>query len=234
MPDENVEQEVVNPDLAEAMEESAASEAQETEPVTQEQAETQEQKGDVPFHEHPRFKEIIDEKNWYKKQLEESYQRQQPPAQQTQQPQKPEYSNMTPDEERFWRAVDERAAIKAKEQFEKLNPTINAGLQEIASMKVQQFRASHPDIKADSPDEMAIAGRIKVGYNPEDAYWSVMGPRGVQRAKETAMKTVQQKNIQKKQANVERSPSVNSGKVAPQGSFRDTAGKYVDEYLKGL
>jgi hypothetical protein len=218
MADEQDVQQDSSPALEAAMEASAASEqqTQQSQTETAEQAVTEEQTVEQPVQTeeqkvpYTRFQEVNQEKNWYKQQLEQQLANQQQMPQQIQQPppQQNQYANMTPEEERFWRAVDERAAKVANEQFQKVTPLFNTGLQEIASMKVQQFRQAHPDIKPNSPEEVEIASRIQTGYDPNDAYWSVMGPRGVQRAENMAVKKVQQKIVQKRQANVESSAGV--------------------------
>lgn len=217
-----------SPELQAAMEESAASEQQTqgTETPTPQQGESQEQEkqpeGEVPFHEHPRFKEVIDEKNWYKQQLEQQLAQQQQPVQQTQTPQNP-YQGMTPEEERFMRFRDDQTKKIVQGEMRKVNPMLQAGLQEIASMKVEQFRRDHPDIKPNSPDEVEIANKIKMGYNPNDAYWSVKGPKGVQQAEATAQKKAQQRLQQKRQANVESSPGVSAtSQPKPDETIQET------------
>ena len=193
---------------------------QDTQTLPAEKSESQEQTQQqeteqAPFHEHPRFKELVEEKNWYKRKVDELIQRQQqPPAQPYfQQPLPPDpYANMTPEEKVFWQKVDERATLKAKEMVSQIQPVIDAGRMELAQMKVSQFRQEHPDIKPNSPEEMAIAEKIQMGYIPDDAYFSVMGPRGIRVAEDKAKQQVKQKIEAKKQANVEnRSLSANAG-----------------------
>jgi tRNA splicing ligase len=111
---------------------------------------------------------------------------------------------MTPEEEKFWRAVDERAERKARQLFESsVNPQLQLGAAELARIKVAEFRRSHPDVKPNSPEEMEIARKINSGYDIDDAYWSIMGPRGIKNAETQATKKVQQQMSAKKQANVE-------------------------------
>jgi hypothetical protein len=176
---------------------------------TQGQEEQQTEEARVPYS---RFKDVVEEKNWYKQQLEQRLSQQQP--QQQQQPATNPYAGMTPEEERFWRAVDERARMQAAEQFKQIAPVIDAGRQELATMKVQQFRNAHPDIKPDSPEEIAIAEKINAGYPPEDAYKLVMWDRRVAQAEKQANSVVKQKIEAKKQANVEQS-SIPQGTTAP-------------------
>jgi hypothetical protein len=172
--------------------------------VVQEQAEVQEEEGRIPYS---RFKEKVDEANWLKQQLELRLQQEQA-QRQFQQPTQNPYAGMTPEEERFWRAVDERARKIAQEETKQISPMLEAGVRELTNMKVQQFRQTHPDIKTNSPEEMEIAQRIKQGYTPEDAYWSVMGPRGIRVAEEKGKQQAKQQIAAKKAANVETSSGV--------------------------
>lgn len=235
-----------SPELTEALAKSSAAEEQqeqqepqtpETETPTPQQGETQEQeeqpeetKEETPFHEHPRWQEVQREKEWYKQQMERMIEQKE--SQQTpppQQPQESNYQNMTPEEERFWRAVDDRAAKIANREVQKMNPMLDAGLREIAEMKVSQFRKDHPDIKSNSPEEVQIASRIQQGYLPNDAYWSVMGPQGIQKAVEKGKQQVKRKTEMKKQANVENSPSVSS---SSQPTPKETIEQTFERFLK--
>lgn len=186
-----------------------AQEAQGTEAAS-EKTESQEQ--NVPFNEHPRFKELIEERNWYRQQLEKVNQiRQQP---QSQQPTTDEYAGMTPEEERFWRAVDKRAERIAEQKIQRVNPMLDAGIRELTNLKVQQFRDAHKDIKPNSPEELQIAQKINQGYLPEDAYRAVMWDRKVADAEKQANSNVKQRIEAKKQANVEQT-SIPLGGVPP-------------------
>jgi len=227
---QDVKQVEESPTLADAMEETAASEQQtEQEQGTPQEPEVQEEEQPVVQTEeqvpYSRFKEVIDQKNeakaredWYRKKLDET------------QPKQPdEKRGNTPEEREFWNAVREEARKVNVEQSGKTNSMLNQGLQEIAAIRVQQFRASHPDIKANSPEEHDIATRINQGYKPDDAYWSVMGPKGVQAAKVQATKKAKQTFTQKRQANME------SNSVAPQlqkGPVRTFEEELADSVMK--
>ena len=167
--------------------------------VNQEQVELQEEEPRIPYS---RFKEKVDETNWYKQQLELQLQRQQS-QQPIQQPTTESYTGMTAEEERFWRAVDARAEKIAEQKIQKVNPMLNAGIRELTILKVQQFRTAHPDIKPNSPEENQIAQKIGQGYLPEDAYRAVMWDRKVADSEKQANQQVKQKTEAKKQANVE-------------------------------
>ena len=182
---------------------------------TPEPAEQQEE-GRIPYS---RFKEKVDEANWYKTQLE---QRLNQPQQPIQQPTTSPYASMTPEEERFWRAVDERAGKIADDRIRQVTPIIEAGRMELAQSKVFQFRQAHPDIKPNSPEEMEIAQRISSGYLPDDAYWAVVGPRGTKVAEEKGKLIVKKQIEAKRQANVESSASVpKQAQPVVKKSFRE-------------
>jgi hypothetical protein len=195
--------------------EALEQQSQDTQTGTGQQPESQEQKQqqvsqqeekfgfDDPRHpDHPRFKQLMDEKRWYQQQLEKVLQERQ--AQQQGQLQDP-YAGMTPEEERFWRAVDHRAEKIAEQKIKQVSPVIDAGRMELAQLKVQQFRTTHPDVKANSPEEVAIAEKIQLGYLPEDAYRAVMWDKVKPQAEQQAKQEAKQKIEAKKQANVEKS-----------------------------
>ena len=70
-------------------------------------------------------------------------------------------------------------------------------------MKVQQFRTQHSDVRPNSPEEVAIAEKIQMGYLPEDAYRSVMWDKKVGEKTEQLNQSNRQKIEAKKSANVE-------------------------------
>jgi len=205
-----------SPALAEAIASSPEAltegKPQGTETGTPQQPESQEQ---VPFNEHPRFKELIDERNWYKQQLEQrlAQQSQQQPQQPTQDP----YVGMTAEEEKFFRMIDARAEKIAEQKLRQISPVIDAGRMELVQMKVQQFRVAHSDIKPNSPEEIAIAEKIQLGYLPEDAYKTVMWDKKVADAEKQGNINVKQRIEAKKQANVEQR-SIPQGGISPTKS----------------
>ena len=203
--------EVEEQQLVPSTEQATPKEAEAIEPVVEEER--------IPYS---RFKDVVDEKNWYKQQMEGILQQRQS-QQQLQQPQTDPYAGMTPEEERFWRAVDDRAKKIAQQELQQIGPVIDAGRMELAQLKVQQFRNQHPDIKENSPEEIQIAQKITMGYAPDDAYWSVLGPKGIRVAEEKGKQQVKQQIEAKKRANVESSASIpKQSQPVPKKSFRDT------------
>lgn len=184
---------------------------QEAQDPTAEQGGTQEklEQSEEPRVPYSRLKEVVDEKNFWR----EKAMQQQPP-QQPQQPTQDPFAGMTPEEEKFFRMIDARAEKIAEAKVRQISPVIDAGRMELAQIKVQQFRDAHPDIKANSPEEVAIAERISNGYLPEDAYKVVMWDNKVAQAEKQG--SINNKKIieAKKQANVEQH-SIPQGGTAP-------------------
>jgi hypothetical protein len=193
-----------------------------------EQPVVEQEEGRIPYS---RFKEKVDEANFYKELLSRQPQAVQPIQQQPVNP----YANMTPEEERFWRAVDERAEKVAERKLSQITPVIEAGRMEIAQSKVAQFRQSHPDIKPNSPEELEIAQRISAGYHPDDAYWAIMGPRGIRVAEEKGKQIVKQQIEAKKKANVGSTTGISQQAVAPSTklSYREYNSKLYDDMMAG-
>lgn len=194
--------------------------------VSQEQPEQQVEESRVPYS---RLKDVVDEKNYWREMAMKQSQIQQP---QLQQPTQDQFAGMTPDEERFWRAVDARAEKIAEGKIRQISPVIDAGRQELATMKVQQFRTTHPDVKPNSPDEIAIAERISSGYLPEDAYRAVMWDYKVANAEKQANTQVKQRIEAKRQANVEQS-SIPQG-ASPPTKDKLTLRQRINKAAEGL
>jgi hypothetical protein len=81
-------------------------------------------------------------------------------------------------------------------------------------MKTAQFRSGHPDIKPNSPEEIAIAERISSGYLPEDAYKAVMWDTKFGDAQGQQEQQNRQKTEAKRQANMEQR-SIPAGNPLP-------------------
>ena len=83
------------------------------------------------------------------------------------------YAGMDPQTAQFYRDMDRRIEAKAKvlaqQQVEGVLQAVNAGRQELASMKIAQFRKENPEIKPGSAEEQAIAGLVGQGYDLDTA-----------------------------------------------------------------
>lgn len=203
----------------------------------QEQTEQQESEN-VPFHKHPRFQELIEENRWLKQNMETIIQQRQA-QQQFQQPNSDPYAGMTPEEEKFHRMIDEKIKQTASRivdsKMQSINPMLEAGAKEIAAIKVQEFRKAHPNIKSGSVEEYEIAKRIseatRFGYSlsSDEAYWAVMGPKGVKVAREEGKQQIKQQIEAKKRANVESASSIPAqAQSAPKRTMRETMGYFWD------
>ncbi len=120
--------------------------------VTPEPEPVQEEEARVPYS---RLKEVVDEKNWFKSQIEQQMAQRQEQLR-FQQPQQDPYQGMTAEEKVFWQGIDQRIEKRAEEiserKIQNIAPMLNAGVAEITMMKVRDFRNAHPDIKVNSPE----------------------------------------------------------------------------------
>jgi hypothetical protein len=185
------------------VQQEAQSVQQESQAPTAQQGETQEQ--NVPFNQHPRFQELIEERNYYREQLSNLIQQRQ---QQPQQPQQaPQEIGNTPEEREFWRMqrqiAREEAMKVASEKEKEISNSIAILTQEITSTRLQDFRNRHPDIKPNSPEERAIAEKVAQRIPLEDAYRIVMYDKKIAEAGKQGVQQSKQQMEAKKQANVE-------------------------------
>jgi hypothetical protein len=240
-------QELVETGQVEGQVDSAATEEQETQEAqtaTAEQAGTQESnvQGDVPFHQHPRWQEVQQEREQLRQQnaqLLELLQKQQTPQTPSQQVQTQRRIDSLidtapdPQTKEFWRSMADiireelGQGISEKEKLFKQEVGHLRGI--LSSMQLSDFRKQFPDVKAGSKEEKEIAGLIQAGLPRNKAYFAVMGEEAVKLAEERGAKKVQQKVHQKRQANTENSPGV--ALTAPQGqdrTFRESAEQIYD------
>ena len=182
--------------------EALEEQTQETQTPPAQEGVTQEpvEESRIPYS---RLKEVVDEKNWYKQQLERKLQESQSQQQFQQPAQPPQELGNTPEEREFYRLQRQIAREEAEKVFGRVTPIIDAGRMELVLMKVQQFRTQHSDVRPNSPEEVAIAEKIQMGYLPEDAYRSVMWDKKVGEKTEQLNQSNRQKIEAKKSANVE-------------------------------
>lgn len=182
-----------------------------------------EQAKEPPFHEHPRWKEVQEERNYWRdlaiKQADTPRQPQAPAPD-------PE-AGMSPEEKVFWqkqRNLAREEALKVAQEREQvfaqqLNQIGNA----VTAISYERFQQIHPDVRPDSPEENAIAQYFKSGVPLEDAYKIVMFDR-LKSEKATQAKTVQANKTQEKlHANLEtRSiPPISGVKEKPPTGYRE-------------
>lgn len=168
---------------------------------------------EVPFHEHPRWKEIQQEKEEAKRraaflegQLQAIQQQQNKPI-----AEEDLYTGLSAEEKVAYQNLDARTKkifmkeIQAREsQYENRIARAEGVIARIAE---KEFRKENPDLEQNSPEEARIAKLIGAGLDAEEAAWAVLGKKRAERAaleKETQLKTKQQAKTQEKiQANLE-------------------------------
>jgi len=210
---ENANEEVVQPQD----EDVSSSETELAEPTAEEGAQ-EEVKQDVPFHEHPRWQELQQERQELREQNQQLLQMIQQQATQRQpitQEQKDELEaklvNLDPASREWMRdlykdmhKITQKELQKAGQQFTEV---INKQNQVIAELQEKDFRRTHQDIPMNSAEERQVADLIKKGIAPDQAAWAVMGPKRVQQAEQKGQAKKSQSTKAKQQANLE-TPSI--------------------------
>ena len=189
-----------------------------------------EQEKVVPYD---RFKEVADEKNYWREQAIAASQRQQP-VQQTQEPSDP-YAGMDAQTKVFWQEVDKRTETKIKAAKEEARrdyqSTIDALSLQTAKIQEKLFRNDAKDVVAGSPEELEIANLVRAGLDLERATWAIMGPKREAAAKSTAQVKQQVKTQLKAQANLETAsmPANNGIPTKERLSFRERLASKMQE-----
>lgn len=192
-----------------------------------------EQKPEVPFNEHPRWQELMEERKFLREQLAAANSRSivpQAPVQEVD-----PYAGMTPEEKAFFERVrgiaqkEAHGIIAEKEKIFKQE--LDQTKQVMATVAYERFQAKHPDVLPNSPEETAIAQLYQRGYSLDDAYKVAMFDK-IQQGKVAQAQVKQKQTIQQKvAANVETSTiPVSSG--LPQGK-RDFRKFAEEEARKG-
>ena len=225
--EQGVNEEITQPQAeeTESPTEEVTQESEDTGEATQQQAEVQPtQEQAVPYD---RFKDVIEEKNYYKSLLEKQMASQKPVEQ------APQQMGNTPEEREFWNQVGKvsqkqaETLMKAKElQFQQ---QLEAQQRVIGTLLSRDFRRNHSDVKPDSPEEYKISQKIQMGYDPDDAYKVVMFEKQGQTANQRAQQSVKQKLQVKKKANVETNSVQQGGLPHPKESFRETLERHGNE-----
>ena len=191
---------------------------------------TQQVEPEKPFNEHPRFREIIEERNHWRDVAMRAVQTPQP----TQSAPDDPYANMTPEERVFYQKLDERAEKLVERKLAQVAPQFEQRIRDtqeaVVALSYERFQQLHPDVKSGSSEENAIAEKVQMGYPLEDAYKLVMFDK-IRTDKQNQVKTAQTvKTQQKLAANVETQtiPTM-SVKTKEKLSFRDMLKKQMDE-----
>ena len=174
-----------------------------------------------PFNEHPRWKEIQEEKRQLaeqNRQLMELLQKQQAP--QPQPVQAPD--NSTPEEKAFWDKNRQFLRQESEPLIQELRREIHDNKITTMSLIYRDFQQRHPDVVPGSSQEIKIAEYFKKGLDLDTAYEAVFSPIKAQIEIEKVRKSQQVKTQQKIQANME-TTSVQSNAIpsAEPKTFRD-------------
>ena len=187
-----------------------------------------------PFHEHPRWKEVQQEKDALREQnrvLAETLQRVVQPAPVAEaDPWAGLVNHLDPATAQFYQQqrvlFQHEARRVADQQLQPLQQAVGMGRAQLAQVTLSKFYQDNPDITPQSPEALDIAARVQQGYPLEEAKWIVMGPRYAQQAK-TVSQSAQVKShqaAQKRQLPPDSGSGIPaaSGLPARQPSFRET------------
>ena len=219
--EQDVQEVESSPQEVENVESSTTEQEQEvvSEPTEEEQGTTEENR--VPYD---RFKEVNDEKNYWRQQAERLS---------TPQPVAPTveadpYAAYTdPQTKLFYQDMDKRMDTRARKIAEEAKaPIIRQNeilTQQIAQLQHKQFKTDNTDVVEGSLEETEIAQLISQGVPMEKATWAVMGPKRVAKAGIAKQQKVNKKVEMKQKANLATSSAVNPQGLPPQdsASFRD-------------
>ena len=189
-----------------------------------------EQEKVVPYD---RFKEVADEKNYWREQAIAASQRQQ--SVQSMQELSDPYAGMDAQTKVFWQEIDKRTDNKVKAAREEERRNYQAGIDALSlqTAKIQEklFRNDAKDVMAGSPEELEIANLVRSGLDLERATWAVMGPKREAAAKSVAQVKQQVKTQQKAQANLENAsmPTNNGIPTKERLSFREQLASKMQE-----
>jgi len=185
----------------------------------------------VPYK---RLQEVVKDSHYWKDKAMEFAEKATTAVQQPlqQQPRQDPYAGMDAETERWHRANDARVSnmidSKAKQLSEPLLRQNEILMNKIATIEEKEFRKTNKDVQPNSQEESEIIRKINLGYSPEDAAWSVMGPKRVQSAGVTTKVVKQHKKEVKAQANLETSTIPQASGLLPhEGSdnFRELLDK---------
>lgn len=156
-----------------------------------------------------------------------------PQPTQAPQPEVDPYAGMDAPTAEFYRQMDRRieqkASALADQKLQGVLQAVDAGRQELASIKIAQFRKENPDIKQGSPEETAIAGYVQQGFTLDHARKLALYDK--LETENRAFKTKQAAVPRKAAANVESSAGIpeSSGLPGRPGDWRQKASEVIDQ-----
>lgn len=218
--------------------------SQSSETVPTEATVTKAEPKEVPFNQHPRWKEVLQDRDYWKQAAMEAIEKAKQPAPQ---PQNDPYSGMTLEEKAFWERNKKEAQAAAREVFleesRKIIPELHQTRSEVTGLILRDFRKEHPDIQPGSEEEVQIAEKFKQYYRPgtnpidalNDAYLLVTAPRKFKETEETVRKKLTEEHTKKQQnkiaANLE-GPNIPPSSPV-QGAKKRSTVEIVDDFLAG-
>lgn len=183
------------------------------------------EKVETPFHEHPRWKEMIEERNYYRDLAMKAVEATKQPVMTP--PEPDPYSGYTPEQRAFWEEIDKRADHRAKRILEEKEKEYKAAIDrtnmEVATFHYERFIKDHPDVEPNSPEGREMAANVAIfrrnGLSPNEAlersYRIVYFPK-LKSEMESKLKVKKEEKIKEKEsANVETS-SIPSNSGLPQ------------------
>ena len=188
-----------------------------------------------PFHEHPRFKELVEEKNNLQRQLVDLANKALTPQQNQAQIEQKVYDAKTPEEKAFWEQVEKVADSISAKRERKLRDELDAEKKVIYTQTGQllanEFLKVHPDIKKGSSElkEIVDTARNK-GLDLDEAYKLVMFDKQVEAVAARKQEKTQEVIKNKVAANLET-------KTIPKNALKEkekerSLSDVLDEQLK--
>lgn len=198
---------------------SSLEETQLEEPTSEEGVEKE-----VPFHQHPRFKELVDQKNEAKQQadlLQQKLLELTDKALTRKEPSEDPYADLDGESKRWLKQrdvqVEEIARRVAAEERKKAEVEIQMVRNEYGKVAAQQFLSGHPDVNKGSDELRTIVNKAReIGGNLDDAYKIVMFEKNGEAAARRATQKKQQQIKEKLAANVETKGTSDKG-LKPKG-----------------
>ena len=180
-----------------------------------------------PFNEHPRWKEVMEEKRIAQERADRLEQQLLEISGKLATPKTNEadpYEGLEGDMKDWAKFIDQRAEAKAKaiakQEREAYMKEHQVTREQLAMIAYKEFKTRHPDVKPNSPEENAIASKVKLGYSPDDAYEIVVGSTKRQALEEELAKIKQGKQKvvtkQKLAANLETDGLTSGSPISPK------------------
>ena len=227
-----------NLDANEQESSTVQDETTESSPVQVEEATSQKAtEKEPPFHEHPRWKEMQEEKRQLleeKRQLLELANKM-TPHQQAVQVEQNIYEAKTPEEKAFWQQIEKVADSISAKREKKLRDELETEKQvlykQTSQLLANEFLKSHPDIKKGSEELKQIVSTAQGrSLDLDEAYKLVMFDKNVELAAARKQEKTQETLKQKSAANLETKTIPKT--VMKEKEKERSMGEIMDELVK--